>query len=360
MLHFKIESAGDNLSKTVFISYASQNAEIARQICELLEQQHIDCWIAPRNIMPGQSYGTEIVKAIDKVDGLVVVLTHESNSSSMVQKEVERAVSKGKIIYPFRIENVTPSSGLEFFISSSHWIDAFNGNLKNAITLLVSALTGHDNKSSVLDIGDEGTKGAPDVTVAQPISTANDVNVREFQFHKARGVLINGSDGSRNIAFKVESMNSIFSTIRSQFETLADTNAATNMFCNAGRVAGENFGRVMNQKWDLASVNISLTDKITKWCEFDSDVGWGRLDNNVVVDESQGTIRGEIHLTENFLIFNKKKSVPCECHFMVGYTQGVLEEIFKGIPIKVACKMEVCPLQNPLKKTCVFQTSITE
>jgi hypothetical protein len=45
-----------------------------------------------------------------------------------VRAEVERAYSKGKPIFPFRVEDVLPSRSLELFISTKHWIDAWQGN----------------------------------------------------------------------------------------------------------------------------------------------------------------------------------------------------------------------------------------
>ena len=46
-----------------------------------------------------------------------------------MRAEVERAYSKGKPIFPFRVEDVLPSRSLELFISTKHWIDAWQGSL---------------------------------------------------------------------------------------------------------------------------------------------------------------------------------------------------------------------------------------
>ncbi|MEM7192030.1 MAG: TIR domain-containing protein, partial [Pseudomonadota bacterium] len=88
------------------------------------------CWIAPRDVTPGRAYGSEIVKGIESARCFVLVLSASSNESQFVALEVERAVSKTKRIFPIRIEPVQPSPGLEFFISSTHWIDCFAGDTK--------------------------------------------------------------------------------------------------------------------------------------------------------------------------------------------------------------------------------------
>lgn len=343
------------MKKLVFISHASDDHILAQKVCTQLERIGISCWIAPRDIMPGQPYGAEIIKAIDMVDGVLLLLTSASNKSLMVHKEVERAISKGKTVYPFRLENITPAEGLEFFISSAHWIDAFNGDLQSGIHALQTVLDPNGELIKTNDFSDHGAAvGVSDLDRDSSQST-KDVNVREFQYHKSRGILINGADGSRNVAFKVETINSIFSQIRSQIEKLASADGVAEIFRQSGLTAGERFGRVMNQRWDLSSEDIDLFQKVTMWCEFDSDVGWGKLSNLLEINERDGIIRGEIRLGENFLIFNKGKCKPSECYFMVGYTQGVLQEVFNGMTVEASCDMSVCPLLNPLKKICVFK-----
>jgi hypothetical protein len=59
---------------------------------------------------------------------------------------------------------------------------------------------------------------------------AADQNKRQFTFHKTRGILINDADGSRNIAFKVETINDIFSSIQRGIEKISDKPTADKMF----------------------------------------------------------------------------------------------------------------------------------
>src|SRR5207245_4210754 len=48
----------------VFISYSSQDRATAQSICGALEGEDIQCWIAPRDVMPGSSYPRAILDAI--------------------------------------------------------------------------------------------------------------------------------------------------------------------------------------------------------------------------------------------------------------------------------------------------------
>lgn len=114
----------------VFISYSSVDKTAADEVCEALERSDISCWIAPRNIGVG-SYASAIIKGITDCQLMVLVFSSHSNKSPQVEREIERAVSKGKTIYPVRIENVVPSPDLELFISSEQWMDAFEPPLSD-------------------------------------------------------------------------------------------------------------------------------------------------------------------------------------------------------------------------------------
>jgi hypothetical protein len=109
----------------VFISYSSYDKVIADAACAALESANIRCWIAPRDISPGRNYGESIIDAIESAKVFVLILSGTANTSPQISREVERAVSKGLVIVPVRIEDVAPSRDLEYFISSPHWLDAF-------------------------------------------------------------------------------------------------------------------------------------------------------------------------------------------------------------------------------------------
>jgi TIR domain len=108
----------------VFISYAAEDKTVADAICAVLERRNVRCWIAPRDVAAGSDYASAIVDAIREAKVLVLVFSSHANDSPHVRREVERAVSNGIAILPFRIEDVLPSTSLEYFISDAHWLDA--------------------------------------------------------------------------------------------------------------------------------------------------------------------------------------------------------------------------------------------
>ncbi len=108
----------------VFISYASKDKIVADAVCVRLESSGIRCWIAPRDLVAGTSYGEAIIEAIHGAKVMVLVFSSNANASGHIPKEVERAVSNGVAILPFRIEDVAPGKSLDYFIGSVHWLDA--------------------------------------------------------------------------------------------------------------------------------------------------------------------------------------------------------------------------------------------
>ncbi len=137
------------MAHQVFISYSSKDKPVADAVCAGLEARGIRCWIAPRDILPGIDWGAAIVDAISGAKVMVLIFSGNANSSQQIKREVERAVAKGAKILPFRIEDVPPSRSLEYFVSSSHWLDALTQPLEGHIARLgdtVGALLARDSR----------------------------------------------------------------------------------------------------------------------------------------------------------------------------------------------------------------------
>ncbi|MFZ0800098.1 MAG: toll/interleukin-1 receptor domain-containing protein [Terriglobales bacterium] len=124
----------------VFISYASKDKVAADAACAVLEARNIRCWIAPRDVRPGQPYGEAIIDAIQGCRVMVLIFSSNANVSGHIPKEVERAVSHGVTIIPLRIEDVTPAKSLDYFIGSVHWLDAMTLPLESHLANLADTI----------------------------------------------------------------------------------------------------------------------------------------------------------------------------------------------------------------------------
>lgn len=140
----------------VFLSHSSRDKKWADAACAVLERHRIRCWIAPRDITPGDEWGASIIKGINGSRMMVLIFSANANASSQVRREVDRAISQGMTVMPIRIENVRPEGAMEFALSNTHWLDAFTpsaGRHLEMVARSVKTLLGHEVETPI----DEGS-----------------------------------------------------------------------------------------------------------------------------------------------------------------------------------------------------------
>jgi serine/threonine protein kinase/formylglycine-generating enzyme required for sulfatase activity len=133
--------------KQIFLSHASPDAEAAERLCGLIEAQGVGCWIAPRDVKPGDDYGESIIKAIESTSVTVMLLSSHSNASNHVRNEIERATSKRKRVIPVRLENILPNKSMELHLSTAQWVDAPKLGLDQVALQLVRVVRGDARKT---------------------------------------------------------------------------------------------------------------------------------------------------------------------------------------------------------------------
>lgn len=136
------------MAHLVFLSYASEDKAVASGVLRALEGAGVGCWMAPRDVVPGTPYPLAILEAIQSSRLLVLVFSAHSDASPQVLREVERAVSKGLAVIPYRIQDLPPSGAMEYLIGTTHWLDAFAMEEDAGLQALVAAVR-------------EGLAGAP-------------------------------------------------------------------------------------------------------------------------------------------------------------------------------------------------------
>jgi hypothetical protein len=128
------------MAHDVFISHSSKDKTVADATCAWLERKGLRCWITPRDVKPGADWSDSIMKAIRGSRVMILIFSRHANVSPHIKREVERAVNAGVAIIPMRIEDVLPEAGLEYFLGTPHWFDAFNGALENHLDALANAV----------------------------------------------------------------------------------------------------------------------------------------------------------------------------------------------------------------------------
>ena len=106
-----IEMNDKHSSKSVFMSHSSKDKFFVRTLAEHLRSYGIKVWLDEAEINIGDSLTEKIGKAIENMDYVGVVLSHNSINSEWVQRELQIALQKeikGKkvVVLPILIETV--------------------------------------------------------------------------------------------------------------------------------------------------------------------------------------------------------------------------------------------------------------
>jgi hypothetical protein len=141
------------MAHDVFISHSSKDKLTADAICHALEQNSIRCWIAPRDVRPGETYGAEIIGAIKGCRVFLLVFSENANASEDVANEIQNAFKRLKTIIPYRLDSSEMSDEMDYFLSRKHWIDAYPNDtvFSDLVTATRDALKGMSNTDGTTD-----------------------------------------------------------------------------------------------------------------------------------------------------------------------------------------------------------------
>jgi adenylate cyclase len=118
----------------VFLSYARDDAELAKQLAGLIAQSGHDVWW-DRDIQGGSHFSSEIDKALADADAVLVLWTQASIKSAWVQDEAAEGRDSGRLV-PATVNGVRPPLGFRQYqsIELGHW--AGQGEPQHFETLL--------------------------------------------------------------------------------------------------------------------------------------------------------------------------------------------------------------------------------
>jgi DNA-binding PadR family transcriptional regulator len=114
----------------VFICHGKEDKEIARKLHGKLRILGVQTWFDEENLLPGQDWELEIIKAVRESDIVLVCLSTKSvQKTGFIQKEIKLALDaaderpEGKIfLIPARIDDCVMPSRLK----SRQWVDLFD------------------------------------------------------------------------------------------------------------------------------------------------------------------------------------------------------------------------------------------
>lgn len=351
----------------VFLSWSG---ELSQAIAELMHDwlpsviQTVDPFLSSTSIEKGSRWGAQLTAGLSAAGFGLVVLTRENLSSPWMTFEagaLSEGLSSGRVC-PLLVD-IEPGDvvGPLAEFQGCRLVKPDMSKLIGSMSRALDDGAVDPNRLARLFDAMWPDLEASVNNVLMTHADRRDTAVREvpssrtFKLLAGRGTLINPSDESRNIAFKVETVNLLLGELGSSLRkshTLEETQEA---FERAGHTAALVFADRIHEKWGLEYPEDTIHERIDRWCAFDSDVGWGRLQNELEFDESTGSVTGSIRLLDNFQTYKRSSGEIPDCYLMHGYIRGVLETLLDGTPLTLECDKSMCPLTNRLKKDCVFQ-----
>lgn len=76
----------------VFLSHAAEDRDLVRELTAGLAAAGHEVWSPDLNLFPGDNWGLEVGKALEKADALVVLISPEAVASPWFAREIEYAL----------------------------------------------------------------------------------------------------------------------------------------------------------------------------------------------------------------------------------------------------------------------------
>ena len=115
----------------IFISHASADDALVKQLREALEAYQQPVWVDSRNLRGGSVLNREIEQAIESARHVIVVLSPSTLSSRCVRREIEKALdvekrrrADGYRVIPLLLPGLTPGALENWFDDEPHAIPA--------------------------------------------------------------------------------------------------------------------------------------------------------------------------------------------------------------------------------------------
>jgi TIR domain len=86
----------------IFISHASKDAPVARQLAEELKAAGHSVWNPEKEVLPGDNWAKKVGQALEDADLIVVLVTRHAFDSQAVTRDIQYALTaehiKGRLI----------------------------------------------------------------------------------------------------------------------------------------------------------------------------------------------------------------------------------------------------------------------
>ena len=112
------------MAHDVYICYDERDLETAKSVCDVLEDNGVECWLKNRDAGV-KNIVNEIMDAIKKSKVMVLLYSKDSKNSNFVNNEVDIAFAEKRSILVYQIDETKLEGSLEFFLRNKPWIQAY-------------------------------------------------------------------------------------------------------------------------------------------------------------------------------------------------------------------------------------------
>lgn len=120
-----------------FISFSSKDNDIALKIVDALEAEGLKCFISSRDIGTSEEWAEKIVYSLDRSRMVVYIHTENSNKSTQIGREVQRAIDNKNLPFiTYRLTDEEFQGSKAYFIASLNWIDSLVDPYENIDKLI--------------------------------------------------------------------------------------------------------------------------------------------------------------------------------------------------------------------------------
>jgi len=140
-----------------FMSYSREDVNLQKRIVAELRGRGIGIWVDIENLIPGSpAWEREIERSIRGAEGMIVLLSPDSNNSEWVRREISFAEQNEKRIFPVLIAGEEDDS-IPLRLSDHQRVDLRN-NFQNGLDGLSNALKHHLGVTAVIKRKKQETK----------------------------------------------------------------------------------------------------------------------------------------------------------------------------------------------------------
>lgn len=77
----------------IFLSYASQDEELASRLADQLALAGFAVWAADKDISPGENWAAATARALEQADAMVAIITSKALQSQNLSREIQFALT---------------------------------------------------------------------------------------------------------------------------------------------------------------------------------------------------------------------------------------------------------------------------